>query len=131
MTPVRFYIDASALVKLLVPEPESRALDDALGPGDEFVSSDLVKVEAMRAVKRIGREVRGRPEQWLERISLVRVTVGIRDRAAAIGARRLRALDAIHLATMESLPGLDGLLAYDRRLIAGAQDLGIRVLSPR
>lgn len=132
MSPARFYIDASALVKLLVTERESAALEAALGPGDRFVSSDLVKVETSRALRRAGADLGSESQGWMERIALVRITPRIRDRAATVGPPLLRALDAIHLATMdEARAGLDGLLSYDDRLIDAAHALGIRVLSPR
>lgn len=132
MSPARFYIDASALVKLLVPEPESVALGDALTAEDEFVSSDLIKIEATRAMRRTGVVFSGPSRDWMDRIALVRITPAIRDRAATIGTPALRSLDAIHLATMdEARDELDGLISYDDRLIDAAHALGIRVLSPR
>jgi predicted nucleic acid-binding protein len=131
-SPARFYIDASALVKLLITERESAALEAALDPGDRFVSSDLVKVETIRALRRAGADVGRGSQGWLGRVDLVRITPGIRDRAATIGPPLLRSLDAIHLATMdEARAGIDGLISYDDRLIEPAHALGIRVLSPR
>lgn len=132
MAPARFYADASAVVKLFVPERESEALVNALDPGDELVSSDLLKVEATRAANRLADVIHGRPEPWLRRVTLLRISDEIRDRAAFIGPPQLRSLDAIHLATMEQIrDALDGLLSYDDRLIDAALGLGIPVLSPR
>jgi uncharacterized protein len=129
--PGRYYVDTSAFIKLLVPELESRALDAAIGPDDRLVSSDLLKVEAVRVLGRLGSLVRARPEHALDRVSLVRISVSVRDRASTIGPPSLRALDAIHLATADELRAdLDALLTYDERLIHAAGAVGIPVLSP-
>jgi len=46
--------------------------------------------------------------------------------------RRLRSLDAIHLATARILaPELDALIAYDDRLLRATSDAGLATLSPR
>ena len=132
VTPARFYIDASALVKLLTPEPESVALEAALDPADDFVASDLVKVEAARALRRAGGNLTSGSQGWMKRVALARITPSIRDRAATIGGPLLRSLDAIHLATMDDArEAIDGLISYDDRLIDAAHALGFRVLSPR
>jgi len=45
--------------------------------------------------------------------------------------RRLRSLEAIHLATARVLaPELDALVTYDERLIRAAADAGLRTASP-
>lgn len=43
----------------------------------------------------------------------------------------LRTLDAIHIATVMSLEGsIEGLITYDKQMIANAKLLGINVVSP-
>jgi predicted nucleic acid-binding protein len=43
----------------------------------------------------------------------------------------LRALDAIHVATVMSLEGsIEGLITYDKQMFTNAQLLGIKVISP-
>lgn len=43
----------------------------------------------------------------------------------------LRTLDAIHIATVMSLEGsIEGLITYDKQMIANAKLLGIKVVSP-
>ena len=49
---VLLYSDSSALVKLVVPEPESGALWDGLAQWPERVSSALARVELLREVHR-------------------------------------------------------------------------------
>ena len=48
------YVDSSALVKLVVAEPETPALLEFLAGWPYRVSSALARVEVLRAVKRTG-----------------------------------------------------------------------------
>lgn len=126
------YIDASAALKLVVEEPESWALADALA-GDQLISSEICRVELGRALLRLGlgqgaeRLVRG----VVERIELLRLDDQILDRASEVGPSDLRSLDAIHLASALAIGReLDAVVTYDRRLAGAAQEAGLAVLSP-
>lgn len=74
--------------------------------------------------------VRGRFERDWEAISVVELQEGIARRAALLAmALGLRSLDAIHLASAESVQGSDLRLAtWDRRLWQAARFSGIEVL---
>jgi len=126
------YLDSSALVKLVVPEPETEALLKALADWPERVSSALARVEVLRAVGRSGVEAaRGRAEAVLTRIGLLEIDGAILDRAAHLGPPELRSLDAIHLASALSLgEDLGGMAVYDVRLAQAAALSGATVLSP-
>jgi len=64
-------------------------------------------------------------------IAMVEVSEPIRARAAALDRSTLRSLDALHLATaLEIGDELDGLVTYDGRMSAAAEDLGLAVLAP-
>jgi len=126
------YIDASAALKLVVEEPESSALADALA-GDQLISSEICRVELARALLRLGlgqgaeRLVRG----VVERIELLRLDDQILDRAGELGPNDLRTLDAIHLASALAIGReLNAVVTYDRRLAGAAEDAGLAVLSP-
>ncbi|MGH2728266.1 MAG: type II toxin-antitoxin system VapC family toxin, partial [Actinomycetota bacterium] len=94
------YLDASAFVKLVVPEPETRALRRFLTrSAPRRVSSAIVRTEAPRAVRHIGSEALARTREALRAIDLVTVDDRILDAAAALDPGVLRTLDAIHLAT--------------------------------
>jgi len=125
------YVDASALVKLFKPEPETNALLDALPGWDVHLSSELIVVEALCTAKRLGDSVE-RAAEALDGLGLVPFTERIRNRAAATDfIPPLRALDAIHLATALSLGGdLDAFLAYDESLLEAASASGMRTVSP-
>ncbi len=53
----------------------------------------------------------------------------VADIARRIGPATLRSLDSIHLATA-TLIGADLVCAYDRRLLASAEELGFRTIAP-
>ncbi|MBI4701555.1 MAG: type II toxin-antitoxin system VapC family toxin [Deltaproteobacteria bacterium] len=125
------YLDSSALVKLVVAEPESGALRRFLGRRPQRVSSALARVEVLRAVRLQGRPAAERAKKLLERIRLLRLDDVLLEAAAAIDPRVLRSLDAIHLASAQALgDDLDAVVTYDRRMSDAASGLGLPVRSP-
>ena len=127
------YIDSSALLKLLFAEAETGALASWLEPRAEtpLVASALVRTEVPRATRRVDPAALSTAEELIDGLDLVPITTGILDRAASIGTPNLRTLDAIHLASAELLgSGLTTLVAYDRRLLAAAQDQGVPCAHP-
>ena len=127
------YLDSSAILKLVIDEPESSALLSLLESFPDRASSALARVEVHRAVRRAGggkNELR-RASEVLARIALVAVDDEVLTRASELEPRELRSLDAIHLATALSLgKQLGALAAYDRRLTSSAKRLRLRVVSP-
>ncbi|MBA2504571.1 MAG: type II toxin-antitoxin system VapC family toxin [Thermoleophilaceae bacterium] len=125
------YLDASALVKLVRPEPESAALGDFLAGRPRRASSKIAAAEVPLAVRR-----RTSDPSAFERARSVLSDVGLLDltdarvRLAAETDPPLKALDAIHLATALSLIELEAFVVYDRRLIAAAEAAGLPVASP-
>ena len=125
------YLDSSAIVKLIAPEPETAALVEQLRGDPEVVSSSLARVEVVRAVRRTGGRLEHEAHAVLDRIALVPIDDGILNRAASLEPRDLRSLDAIHLATALLLrDDLDGLVTYDLRLAQAAKDVGLEVPAP-
>lgn len=127
------YLDASAIVKLVVPEPETPALLAALRGDAERVTSGLSIVEVHRAIARIGARptVTARADAVLERLALMPVDDAVLRDAARLEPADLRTLDAIHLAAARSLlPDLAGVVTYDRRLGLAATAAGLDVMAP-
>jgi uncharacterized protein len=125
------YLDSSALVKLMVREPETAALRRELQHWPQRVSSLLAAVELSRVALRLGH---------LTIPAVARVLAGLRvlsidqiaQTAAQIGSPRLRSLDAIHLATAQSLgTQLGVLITYDQRMLAEARALRLPHAAPR
>lgn len=127
------YLDSSALVKLVVPEPESERLLAHLAAGGDAVSSALSAVEVSRAAARsgIGAEAAPRIEELLATLELRRIDADIIDAARTLEPAEIRTLDAIHLATaIELAAELDELVAYDERLLDAAARHGLATAAP-
>jgi predicted nucleic acid-binding protein len=127
------YLDSSALVKLVVAEPESGALIELLRTWPARVSSALALTEVPRALRRagFGAAERRRARQVLARVNLVDVDRPILATAAALDPPALRTLDAIHVATALAVrEDLVGMVTYDLRLAAAAGAAHLDVLAP-
>jgi len=124
------YLDSSALVKLIAPEPGSDALDRAVA-GNRIVSSDLARVEVTRAAHRTGLAP-STAQMLLRDVTLVRLDPATLSRAAALSPPGLGTLDAIHLATALAIgPALEAFITYDRQLGRAAAAAGLRAEAPR
>ena len=126
------YLDASALVKLVVREPESVALMEFLREHPDRVSSALALAEVPRALRRarFGAAERRRAREVLARVALVDIDRRALAAAAAIEPPTVRTLDAIHLAAAQTLPALRAVVTYDIRMQAAAQSLGLPIEAP-
>lgn len=123
------YLDSSALVKLVVVEPESAALREAIKPwSGALATSVIAHVEVPRAGLATGTS--------LNRVVLILAsvaTVPLSDSVSARGLQppALRSLDAIHIASATSLGAdLGVLITYDKRMQHAAAAVGIAVLAP-
>jgi predicted nucleic acid-binding protein len=127
------YLDTSALVKLVVTEPESTALLARLGAWPRRVSSALALTELPRALQwaGFGAGARRRAREVLGRLDLVDLDRRILLAAATLEPSTLRTLDAIHLAMALAVrEDLDAMVTYDRRLGAAAERAHLEVVTP-
>ena len=108
------YVDTSAAVKLVVKEPESTALRRWLrGNPMAAVSSDLTRIELLRATRRAAPRLTTRARAVLDSLTLVQLTTELAERAALLDPASLRSLHAIHLATALALgDDFDGRVTY-------------------
>lgn len=132
-TEVAFYIDTSALVKLVVAEPETVPLREWMEGADrDLVGCDLARTELMRAVRRLVPDRALLARAVLDSLTLVEVTALLFDVAGRLDPSTLRALDAIHLAAaLDQGDDLEGLVTYDDRLADAAMVNGVAVVAPR
>jgi len=126
------YLDASALVKLVLAEDESMTLRSALAGWPYRASSKISLVEVIRTVRLKDRAA----EPLAHRVLASTGLLGVGDRllvaAAALDPPVVRALDAIHLASALRLGNrLAAFVSYDQRQLAAAGALGLAVASPR
>lgn len=125
------YLDASAIVKLVIREVASDALRQAVGDWNQLVSSAIAQTEVRRALLRAGVRDDGRSTEVLQGIGLLRVSDDVLLRAGTIGPPTLRSLDAIHLASAASLGvDLQGFCTYDVRQASAAEAAGMVVIAP-
>lgn len=135
---MKAYVDTSVLLRVTLGEPRPlrqwRAIDLA-------ISSELIRVEALRTLDRArlqlrlaDAEVAARRSQVLEVLDafqLARLTPAVIERAAEPFPTLLRTPDAIHLATAllarREHPELV-FATHDVELATGARALGFRVL---
>lgn len=133
MSGALIYLDSSALVRFVLPEPETGTLAGFLAAWPERISSSLARVEVLRAVRRAGGEedTLQRAEEVLGRVGLVRLDDAVLHPASTLEPAGLRSLDAIHLSTALSVgEDLGGIVSYDPRLNEAARFCGIPVFSP-
>jgi predicted nucleic acid-binding protein len=132
-----FYVDSSALVKLVRDEPESDALRAFL-TGAELVSCELVLTEVPRAIRRLATgddrlpldDLLSRAGTIIEALGLVPLDRGLLAAAGAIDEPVLRTLDAIHLVAAINVTPHDGFVSYDDRQAAAARLAGLRSFGP-
>ena len=125
------YLDSSALVKLAVAEPESRALRRSLQRQRPRITSALARTEVARATMSLGSDAVARGEAVLRRVEIVRINDRILRHAGSLEPSELRSLDAIHLATAQLIGSdLKWIVTYDERMAEAAQALGLSVRAP-
>lgn len=125
------YADSSALVKLVIEEPESEALERRLADGPVLATSRIALVEVSRAtaLANPAPQVRQDTALLLDSCLLVDLTDALLRDAAGLASASVRTLDALHLASALRIQA-DELVAYDRRLVAAARESGLAVASP-
>jgi predicted nucleic acid-binding protein len=132
-----FYLDASALVKLVRAEPETADLRAFLAR-DDLISSELTLTEVPRAIRRAAADdpalapepLIARAGEILDAVALLPVDRPLLAVAGALDEPGLRALDAIHLAAAIDLSPIDAFVSYDERQSAAARLAGLRTVSP-
>lgn len=126
----RWYVDTSAAIKLLVEEAESTALLEAVEiETPDLVACLLVETELRRVVAREPALTQSMISDLLQSISLYELPPPIFAEAGLLAGSSLRSRDALHLAAAIRL-GVDGVVTYDRRMAASAEELGLAVMAP-
>jgi uncharacterized protein len=125
------YLDASAVVKLVVPETGSVELAEFLARGTSLATSVVASVEVPRAVARYHAAAADRTTGVLDAMTVIDLTRRRASQAAVLTPITLRSLDAIHLAAaLDVGEDLACFVTYDRRLADAAREAGLPVASP-
>ena len=124
------YVDASALVKLVILEPGSEAMLRWYIESERVVTSRVGLVETGRAARRRDHDAI-RLGRVLGSIEIIECDATIGERAAALPPATVRTLDAIHVASaLELGSALDAFVTYDERLADAARMAGLPVVTP-
>ena len=127
---MNWYLDSSAILKLILDESERTALLKILE--NKSITSRISRVEVIRTVTRLAPEHLILAYSELEKIDFFPVSTGVLNIAESFASHvTLRTLDAVQVATVIFLDRtVKGLITYDRQMIKNAQALGIKVVSP-
>lgn len=139
------YLDTSCLLKLLLLEPESESVRQAIAGEEEVVVSSLTRLEAEVVLKAGYLGGRHGARQWgAYRKKLTELLLLAPFRAAGLSGGvfeaairqhrqaekvHCRSLDRLHLAAMQEL-ALRRLMTHDEGQAAAARALGYRVDQP-
>jgi uncharacterized protein len=140
---VRLYLDTSALVKIHVDEEGAPTVRQAVARAEIIATSMLAYVEARAAFARRREEgglslaehrriVRDFEDDWDRYLVLEVTDVLIREGARLAEAHRLRAYDAVHLASAATARGVSTqpwiFACWDRKLEQAARREGLEPL---
>jgi predicted nucleic acid-binding protein len=125
-----WYIDSSAILKLIFTEKETPALDKVMD--NKMVTSTLTRVEVKRAVSRINSTNLKVATEVLAQLQYTDLDSQTLNLAEAFSPDvTLRTLDAVHVASVLRISdAVEGIITYDKQMIANAERMGIKVLSP-
>ena len=127
---MRWYIDSSAIIKLIKPELETKTLLQQLPLS--ITTSQLSRVEVIQTINSNFGDLLEDAYDVLLDIPMVPV-----DHSVLLGAEnlptfiKLRALDSIHIATAYSMKNeIEGVITYDKEMVKAASALGFKTKSP-
>lgn len=125
-----WYLDSSAVLKLLIDEKESVVLTGFID--FQVTSSALTRVEVIRTLHKIAPEKIEEAKVILKGFDVIPINGAVLNIAESFdSSNTLRSLDALHVATVLFLEKtVNGLISYDKDMIVNAKQLGIETISP-
>lgn len=134
---MHLYLDASALIKLIVPERSSDALAEVVVER-AILSGEIAVTELIRATNRVSlgapesaELLRARLHTVLSSVTFLHVDRATCELAGRLDDPHLRALDAIHVASAVIVgDDVEAFVTYDRRQGRAARAIGFEVLAP-
>ena len=124
----RAYFDSSAIFKLAHSERESLALIEYLEQGSNQITTSVVgEIEVVRNLRHRQLD----DDDAVTGFYLIGLDQDIRRSAIELGDGRLKALDAIHIATALAIGDRDlHFITYDDRQADAARQAGLKVVQP-
>ena len=125
-----WYIDSSAIIKLIKPEKESAALIKKLPSA--LIASRISRVEVTRTIIRYEPDLLDATYDVLADIQMVPVEDAIITIAENLPQFiDLRSMDSLHIASALAIQNvLKGIITYDKAMVIAANALGFKTLSP-
>jgi uncharacterized protein len=126
------YIDTSSLGRVLLAEPDARAIRELIGRYDETWSSVLITIELRRLARR--EALIEEADRLLASLQLHPITDAAIERASRLDPIQVRTLDAIHLDAAIDLHGkgtITAVLTHDEQLRKACAHHGIPLATPR
>ena len=128
---MNYYIDSSALVKLLVQEEESAAMRSLLG--NRFFTSVLTRVEVSRALARSGLFPNQITREYSDLLNFLPFNEVLIESIEKLPLpKEVRSLDSIHIGSARLVSTLiQGVITYDKTMQKSLNQLGIAWLAPK
>lgn len=124
------YVDASALTKLVLAEPDSVAMRRWYVENERVLCSRIGIVETRRAIARRDHDP-VHLDAIVASVEIIELDASIARTAAIVPPIGLKTLDAIHLASALAIADeVDAFVTYDLRLAQAARAAGLPVVMP-
>jgi predicted nucleic acid-binding protein len=125
-----YYLDASAILKLIVEEKETVKLERFLKGSN--CTSKISRIEVMRVINRVVPEAAESAQRTLAKFDYINISESvIRIAESFLGLPSLKSLDSIHVASALSVANeIKGIISYDKKMIFNANSLGLLVHTP-
>jgi predicted nucleic acid-binding protein len=125
-----WFLDSSAILKLIVDEPESKILRRFIP--EYKMASRLSRLEVLRNVHRIDPKKVSTARDKLDGIFYVEINTPVLKNAEEIAlAMEIKSLDAIQAGSALFLKdSIAGVISYDKNLNRALKSLGIKVYAP-
>lgn len=127
---INYYLDSSAILKLIIKEAESDSLRKFINT--KVITSAISRVEVIRTLSLNDESLIIAGQMVLEKFELMPLSRPILTIAENFSPQiTLRSLDALQVASVIFLsPMVKSLITYDKNMIKNAKALGISVVSP-
>ena len=125
-----WYMDSSAIIKLIKPEKESATLIKKIPPS--LITSRISRVEVARTIAKHEPDLLNTAYDVLADIQMIPVEDSIITIAENLPLHiDLRSLDSLHIASaLHIRNALKGIITYDKEMVRAGVALGFNTMSP-
>lgn len=125
-----WYFDSSAILKLILQEPNYSDLQPYVR--EQIYTSKISRVEVFRTIAVKAPWAKSGGVNFFQRCHLIELVESIIHHAENYSNQiSLTALDSIQVASAEAVaPLINGIISYDKKMIANAKLLGLAAVSP-